>query len=248
MSTPRANRPPADAPPGYRPAHGDPGYTGGHRLPQDARRRLAVTRAVVIGVAAVAVVLIVGLFFAGRVWGGASAVAGSGDAASEGRASDAGAATDAPASDAALPTPTGATAAPPAVGTVPAAPAAPGEHPFTDLAGGECLTGYTSPFAETFTVVDCAAEHTAQLVAAGVFDGDAAAAFPGEGELASRMNLLCTAPTVLDYGVSGAVPDIQWQAAYPLEAAWNEGDRRWFCFFSRNSGAPLGASLVPVAG
>ncbi|MEK6344094.1 MAG: hypothetical protein V4737_09675, partial [Curtobacterium sp.] len=34
-------------------------------------------------------------------------------------------------------------------------PAAPGEHAWTDLAGGECLSPFTNAWAQTFTVVDC---------------------------------------------------------------------------------------------
>lgn len=155
------------------------------------------------------------------------------------------------------PTPTPSTATPTPTPTptaeavAPPGPRVPGDYAWDELHGGECLTGYTSPWAERFTVVDCAAPHTAQIVAAGAFadPADPAAVFPGEAALAARMNLICTAPTALALDAAAALPDIQWQAAYPVsEAEWAEGHRSYFCFVSRSSGEPLGASLVPAQG
>ena len=145
------------------------------------------------------------------------------------------------------PTPTASPSATPEP-TAASGPAAPGVHPWTDLAGGECLTGYSSPWAAEFTVVDCAEPHTAQLVTKGVFAEDGSAAYPGEPELVSRLNLLCTAPAALDYAAAGAVPDVQWQASYPAaETEWAAGDRAYSCFFSRSSGEPLAGTLRPAA-
>ena len=67
-------------------------------------------------------------------------------------------------------------------------------HAWNTLFGGECIDPFESAWAEEFTVVDCAAPHAAQLVYRGDLPGDAAAPFPGEAEIASQMNLLCTAP------------------------------------------------------
>ncbi|QJU55352.1 septum formation family protein [Herbiconiux sp. KACC 21604] len=223
------------------PAHGDPDYVGRHRSARGLASPLA-TRMIVIGAFVLAAVLVVALFFAGRAAGTSWAGGGSD--------SDAGVA------------PTGTPAAPESAVTQSAAPpaaddgvdlaapppttqAAAGVQPWRSLAGGECLTAYSTPWAEEFTVVDCAGEHRAQLVATGQFDGDGTAAYPGETELASRMNLLCTAPAVLDYSAAAAVPDLRWQAAYPAdEEQWAAGDRRWFCFFAAESGAPLAGSLA----
>lgn len=222
------------------PAHGDPDYVGMHRV-STARRDRAVTRGMVVGAFVLAAALIVVLFFAGTRLGGDTTAAPAGSAGSAGSA----AATASPTS---TPSPTPAASPAPATGVVPAAPAASGLNSWRALAGGECLTGFTTPWAEEFTVLDCGTEHTAQLVATGVFEGNPTAPYPGEAELASRMNLLCTAPTVLDYAVSGAIPDIQWQAAYPaVDTEWAAGDRRWFCFYSRSSGEAIGASLVAGA-
>jgi hypothetical protein len=195
-----------------------------------------VTRVIVVAAFVAAAALIVVLYFAGtRFAEGATAAAP----------------VAAPSSSTPTPTPAPTATPTPAIGAIPTIAATPGPNDWTALAGGECLVGFTTPWAEEFTVVDCAAEHTAQLVATGVFDGDADAPYPGDAELAARMNLLCTAPTVLDYAVSATVPDIQWQAAYPATGTqWESGDRRWFCYFSRASGGSLGASLAtaPVPG
>lgn len=129
-------------------------------------------------------------------------------------------------------------------GSAPPGPVAAGVHAWDDLGGGECLSGYTSPWAEEFTVVDCAASPSAQLVTTGVFAEPATAAFPGEAELHSRLNLLCTAPAVLDDAASG-ITDLVWQGSYPVDAAeWAAGDRRYYCFFSRSTGEPLPGSVA----
>ncbi|MDO9397106.1 MAG: large membrane associated protein, partial [Herbiconiux sp.] len=119
-----------------------------------------------------------------------------------------------------------------------------GPHAWNELQGGECLTGFTSPWVEEFTVADCAGEHTAQLVTTGVFTDDAAAAYPGEAALVAQLNLLCTAPAVLDYAVAGQYPDLAWQSSYPTdEAQWTAGDHRYYCFYARSGGEPITGSL-----
>lgn len=124
-------------------------------------------------------------------------------------------------------------------------PQAAGVHAWDTLRGGECVQPYTSPWAEKFTVVDCATPHAAQLVRTGVFATDAAAAYPGEAALAGRMNLLCTAPGVIDLGAAGGVADLQFQASYPVTAEqWTSGQRSYYCFVSQASGAPLSVSVA----
>ena len=76
--------------------------------------------------------------------------------------------------------------------------------------------------------------------------GDAAAPFPGEAELASQMNLLCTA-TGRDRprrrrrygGPAGA------GGSFPVtEEQWAEGERNYYCFANRAGGEPLTASIA----
>ncbi|HZK59688.1 MAG TPA: hypothetical protein VFC59_07490 [Cryobacterium sp.] len=188
-------------------------------------RTSATTRTLIwIAAGLLGVVVLVGLFFLGQrlVGGGAPVAAPSATLAAT-----------------ATPTPTPTPTAPPA------GPQAAGVHAWDTLRGGECLEPYTSPWAEKFTVVDCAAPHAAQLVHRGVFAGDASAAFPGEAGLAAQINLLCTAPGVIDLAAAGAYPDLQVQGSYPITAEqWTSGPRHYYCFVSRSSAEPLTASIA----
>jgi hypothetical protein len=143
------------------------------------------------------------------------------------------------ASPSAAPTPTPTPTVAPA-GTVP-----PGTYAWDALGGGECVDPYVSPWEREFTVVECGQPHPAQVVARGSFSGDAAAAYPGEQTLTAQLNLLCTAPEVLDRGAAGQYADLQFQASYPAgEQQWVAGDRGYFCFVSRSSGEALTGSLA----
>ena len=149
------------------------------------------------------------------------------------------------------PTPTAtaeSTPTPTSESTAATGPLAAGVHPWTALRGGECLNPFGSPWDETFTVVDCASPHAAQLIARVSLNPDPAAAYPGEAAITSQLNLACTAPTVLDFAAAAAYPDVQWQASYPVsDAQWAEGQRDYSCFISRSSGEPLTGSVQVVA-
>ena len=146
------------------------------------------------------------------------------------------------ASDSPTPTPPTPTPTPtPEATTMQAA----GVHEWITLFGGECLEPYVSPWEEDFTVVDCAAAHTAQLVHRGNFGGDAATVFPGEAALAAQINVLCSTPGILDLNAAGAYPNLQMQGSYPVTAEqWTDEPRNFYCFASRASAEPLTASIV----
>ncbi|GAB3041118.1 hypothetical protein GCM10027052_23260 [Parafrigoribacterium mesophilum] len=128
-------------------------------------------------------------------------------------------------------------------------PLTPGTHPWESLRGGECLGGYESPWAEEFAVVDCAVPHPAQMVHHGVFGPDDAGTYPGVDALQAQINLLCSAPTVIDFAAAGAYNDIQFAASYAAtEAEWIAGHRDYFCFISRSSGEPLTGSVAVSVG
>ncbi|MFD5865057.1 hypothetical protein ACFWGP_08895 [Agromyces sp. NPDC127015] len=140
-------------------------------------------------------------------------------------------------------TPTAETSETPTPEPTAAQPA--GVHAWDTLFGGECLEPYTDAWQQEFTVVDCATPHAAQLVYRGTLPGDAAAAYPGETELASQMNLLCTADGVIDVAAVSGMTDLQVQGAYPADAAqWDAGARYYYCFASRSSGEKLTASIA----
>jgi hypothetical protein len=139
-------------------------------------------------------------------------------------------------------------ATPSATETPVAAPTGPqpaGVHPWNTLFGGECIEPYADPWAEEFTVVDCAAPHSAQLVYRGALPGDAAAPFPGEAEIASQMGLLCTADGIIDQAAISGITDLQVQAAFPVtEEQWAGGERTYYCFANRSGGEPLTTSIA----
>jgi hypothetical protein len=141
-------------------------------------------------------------------------------------------------------TPTPTATVPPEPAAVATGPAAAGVHPWTDLRGGECLDPFGSPWDETFTVVDCAAPHAAQLISRVSLSTEPTAAYPGEAAITAQLNLACTSPTVLDFAAAAAYPDIQWQASYPVSAEqWAAGQREYSCFISRSSAEPLTGSV-----
>lgn len=148
----------------------------------------------------------------------------------------------------AVPAPTLTVTATPTPEPAPAQPtaaAAAGVHPWTVLAGGECLDPFTSPWAEELTVVDCAQPHAAQLVGRPVISADPAAPYPGEAAITAGLNLACTAPEVLSFDAAAAYPDLIWQASYPVtEQQWASGQRAASCFVTRSSGEPITGSLA----
>ncbi|MFD1715032.1 septum formation family protein [Amnibacterium flavum] len=212
-------------------AGAQPGSTGGapERIEEEkeaARRRLIIR--VSIGVIALAGVL--AAFVVGARLNGDSAAVAPAPTRS--------------ASATPTPTPTPTPAPTTVVG-----PVAPGVYEWDELGGRECLDPYVSPWEQTFTVVDCAQPHPAQLVARGDFSTDPAAAYPGELALTSQLALLCSAPAVIDYAAAGAYGDVQLQASYPATPEqWAEGQRSYFCFANLAGGGPLTGSIAVAAG
>ena len=127
----------------------------------------------------------------------------------------------------------------------PSGQAAAGVRLWSTLRGGECVDPYTNPFELRFTVVDCAAPHSAQMVVRGTFPGEATAAYPGLDALQSQITLLCTAPAVIDLATAGAYSDIQFQASYAATTEeWTKGQRDYFCFVNRSGGEPITGSVA----
>ncbi len=142
--------------------------------------------------------------------------------------------------------PSGPSATPTPTSTAkPVGPVANGIHPWTDLLGGECLDPYTGPWAEKFTVVDCAKPHPAQMVFRGTFDTTADPSFPGVEKLQAQISLLCAAPGVINLAAAGVYNDAQLQGSYAVnEDEWANGEHDYFCFVSRSSGQPLTGSVA----
>jgi hypothetical protein len=123
--------------------------------------------------------------------------------------------------------------------------AAPGVHPFAALQGGECLQPFTTAWAATYTVVNCAAGHSGQLVFKGKLPDAATAAYPTGAQFQTEITPLCSAPTAINYDAAKAVTDLQLSFSYPATAqAWNGGDRTYYCFVNRSGGGGLPGDLA----
>jgi hypothetical protein len=152
-----------------------------------------------------------------------------------------------PASDAdPAPSPTPTRSTPTPVPTVlPPGPVAVGEHRWDQLLGGECLADFTGPWAQRYTVVDCATPHPAQLVFRGRFADPATPGYPGEAALQAQMSVLCSAPGVIDLGAASQYTDAQIESSFPASAAqWDAGDHWYYCFVTRSSKQPLTGSVA----
>jgi hypothetical protein len=138
------------------------------------------------------------------------------------------------------------TAAPTAEPTGPTAIQPPGEYPFDQLFGGECLEPFVSPWEATFTVVDCATPHTAQLVYAGDLAVDESyPSYPGDSRIGQAAMAGCSRQGVLNMSAAEPYTDLQISAAYPPSSeAWDSGHTRYFCFASLSSGQPLTESVA----
>ena len=129
--------------------------------------------------------------------------------------------------------------------SAPSGQAAAGVRLWSALHGGECIDPYTNPFQLEYTVVDCAAPHSAQMVFRSTFPGEAAAAYPGLDALQSQINLLCTAPRVIDLATAGTYSDIQFQASFAATTEeWTKGQHDYFCFVNRSGGQPITGTVA----
>lgn len=142
---------------------------------------------------------------------------------------------------AAAPTPT-ETAAP----ALPTATQPPGDYAFGELFGGECLEPFDGPWASTFTVVDCATPHAAQLVYAGDLAVDGTyPSYPGDSRIGKAAMAACSREGVLDLASAKSYADMQLSTAFPASStAWDSGDTRYFCFASLASAGPIEGSVA----
>lgn len=123
--------------------------------------------------------------------------------------------------------------------------AGPGEHSWNVLGGGECLQPFTSPWAQTFTVVDCGTAHSAQLVYTNLVSTDPTAAFPGNSALTSQVMTLCHAAGIVNIAAASGYTDLQMQVAFPAtKAQWASGQRSYYCFVNRSGGGTITGSIA----
>lgn len=135
------------------------------------------------------------------------------------------------------PTPT---ATVPPTGTLP-----PGTYQWSLLRGGECLDPFTGAWAPTYTVVNCSMPHSAQLVYAAPESSSQGSAYPGAAALAAQINAQCTVAGIINLTQAGDYSDVEVVGSYPATATqWTLGQRDYYCFVERASGAPLVGSLA----
>lgn len=125
-------------------------------------------------------------------------------------------------------------------------PLPPGEYYWQQLRGGECLAPFTTPWADTFTVVPCTQPHPAQLAYLGTFAQPAADLdYPGGEELQKLAATQCAVPSIIDYAAVGTATDVQIVASFaPDEQSWLDGDRSLSCFVTRTGGAEFTTSVA----
>lgn len=124
-------------------------------------------------------------------------------------------------------------------------PREPGEWLWNELRGGECVQGFDSPFAESFTVVPCSSGHQAELAKVHVVSRDETAEFPGEEALLSQAKQVCDVEGSLNRVEIQNYSDLVVQYSYPVDATrWSESDRYIYCFVTRQSGGTLTSSLL----
>ena len=130
--------------------------------------------------------------------------------------------------------------------TAPTALQPPGEYAFDELFGGECIDPFDTAWAATFTVVDCATPHAAQLVYSGDLAVDEAyPSFPGDTHVGNAAMAGCSEQGVLDLAKAKTYRDLLMSAAYPVTSeAWDSGDTRYFCFTNLSSGELLTGSIA----
>lgn len=128
---------------------------------------------------------------------------------------------------------------------VPTAPQPVGDHAWSTLFGGECVSPFASAWQASYTVVLCSQPHAAQLVGRGVLPDAASAPYPGLDALIATTGQLCRAPTVVDYSVAGGAKDIEISTSFAADAAdWDAGNRTYYCFVSRLGGGELTTSIA----
>jgi hypothetical protein len=136
--------------------------------------------------------------------------------------------------------PTPSASALPTLGPLP-----PGEYYWDRLQGGECLTPFTSPWEDSFTVVQCTQPHSAQLVLKGTFPDTVDTEYPGVDALQKLAASLCIAPTVIDYAATADANDIQILASFAADDQdWLDGNRTFYCFANRTGGAQFSTSIA----
>ena len=128
--------------------------------------------------------------------------------------------------------------------------ARPGAVLVQDLKVGDCYQGTVAEEGETIVAIsvqklDCAAAHTAEVIAAFEFEGGLAeqATYPGDEIVAAEAEQGCLERFAEYVGVPYEESELDLQYYYPLERNWRAGDRAVSCSVLDPQGANLEGSV-----
>jgi hypothetical protein len=123
-------------------------------------------------------------------------------------------------------------------------PQAPGTWEWDELRGGECLTGFSDPFAEQFQVVSCSSPHNAELLHAELLSRESSEPYPGDPAVLAAARAACDVRDLVNIEVAQEFSDLRTGYSYPVsQDQWEAGERGVYCFVYSESGATFESSL-----
>ena len=124
-------------------------------------------------------------------------------------------------------------------------PRPPGQWPWAQLRGGECVEDFGGSFAEIFFVVPCESPHDAEFVRATIIDSDPDASYPGDEQVRERAQSICEDWELDSLTNPERYDDLVVVPGYSFgEQAWDKGDRLAGCFVYREGGGQLEGPLA----
>jgi hypothetical protein len=108
-----------------------------------------------------------------------------------------------------------------------------------DFRVGDCFKDF-DPEAIESTVVACATDHSAQLVAVHYYDG--ADSYPGGDAMKAKAREACQSAALT---AKSNAYNLDYRLAYPSSTSWGQGDRRVDCYVTAAAGNIIKANLLP---
>jgi hypothetical protein len=111
-----------------------------------------------------------------------------------------------------------------------------------DLDTGDCILSLSVGEVSSIDLVDCGQPHDAEVFGTVELEDPEDAPYPGNEEIVTRVNDLCT-DLFDDYvGVPPDESELTIDGIYPVEESWRFGDREGVCYAYDNDG-PLTDSI-----
>jgi hypothetical protein len=108
------------------------------------------------------------------------------------------------------------------------------------------VSDFTSAWQDTYTVVECTQDHSAQLLVRSRFP-DAPIAYPGAKTLSAQVTKLCAASATYSAEAAKAYPSLSLPGAFPMTAEEWVKSPTYECFITGVEGAVLTSDLMPDA-